>query len=92
MAQAITLDTAYLRAQDPDQYASLVIGAVAIVDGGVPDYALLKQLLAERIQSIPRCTQVLRTQSFEWIDCPGFEGHVPWSGVRAVACPRVALW
>ncbi len=19
-------------------------------------------------------------------------GHVPWSGVRAVACPRVALW
>ncbi|WP_303046954.1 hypothetical protein [Mycobacterium avium] len=20
------------------------------------------------------------------------EGHVPWSGVRAVACPRVALW
>ncbi|WP_269196494.1 hypothetical protein [Mycobacterium avium] len=21
-----------------------------------------------------------------------FFGHVPWSGVRAVACPRVALW
>lgn len=85
MAQAITLDTAYLRAQDPDQYASLVIGAVAIVDGGVPDYALLKQLLAERIQSIPRCTQVLRTQSFEWIDCPGFDlaHHVRW-----VAIPR----
>ncbi len=20
------------------------------------------------------------------------DGHVPWSGVRAVACPRVALW
>ncbi len=73
MAQVKALDTAFLKAQDPDQNASLAIGAVAIVDGAVPDYALLKNLLAERIQSIPRCTQLLRTQKFEWIDYPEFD-------------------
>src|SRR3974377_1128754 len=70
MAQAKTLDTAFLKAQDPDQHASMAIGAVAIVDGAVPDYRLLKNLLEERIQSIPRCTQLLRTQKSEWIDYP----------------------
>ncbi|OBA70478.1 diacylglycerol O-acyltransferase [Mycobacterium sp. 1554424.7] len=73
MAQVKTLDTAF-----PDQHASLAIGAVAIVDGAAPDDALLKELLAERLPSIPRCTQLLQTQTFEWIDCPGldFAHHV----------------
>jgi WS/DGAT/MGAT family acyltransferase len=73
MAQAKTLDTALLKAQDPDQHASLAIGAVAIVDGDVPDYELLKRLLVERIQSIPRYTQLLRTQTLEWIDYREFD-------------------
>jgi diacylglycerol O-acyltransferase / wax synthase len=73
MAQVKALDTAFLKTQDPDQKASLAIGAVAIVDGAVPDYAPLKNLLAERIQSIPRCTQLLRMQKFEWIDYPEFD-------------------
>ena len=55
MAQA--LDTAFLKAHDPDQHASLAIGAVAIVDGDMPDYGVLKHLLAERIRPIARCTQ-----------------------------------
>jgi diacylglycerol O-acyltransferase / wax synthase len=65
--------------------ASLAIGAVAIVDGAAPDYGLLKDRLEERIQSIPRCTQLLRTQNFEWIDGPEFDltRHV-----RRVAIPR----
>jgi diacylglycerol O-acyltransferase / wax synthase len=73
MAQVKTLD------------ASLATGAVAIVDGAAPDYGLLTDLLEERIQSIPRCTQLLRTQNFEWIDCPEFDltHHV-----RRVAIPR----
>ena len=66
-----------LEAQDPDQQASLAIAAVAIIDGAVPDYDLLKTILAERIQAIPRCTQVLRTHpadaAREWIDYPGFD-------------------
>ena len=60
MAQ--TLDTAFFQAHDPDQHASLAIGAVAIVDGTVPDYERLKSLLAERIQPITRCTQLLRAR------------------------------
>ncbi|OIN82527.1 wax ester/triacylglycerol synthase family O-acyltransferase [Mycobacterium malmoense] len=87
MAQAKTLDTAFLKAQDPDQHASLATGAVAVVDGAVPDYRLLKRLLAERIQSIPRCTQILRAHPFnqQWIDDPQFDltHHV-----RRVAIPR----
>jgi diacylglycerol O-acyltransferase / wax synthase len=79
MAQVKTLDTAF-----PDQHASLAIGAVAIVDGAAPDDELLKELLAERLPSIPRCTQLLRTQNFEWIDCPGldFAHHVRRLAVR----------
>jgi WS/DGAT/MGAT family acyltransferase len=85
MAQVKTLDTAYLKAQDPDQHASLAIGAVAIVDGAIPDYAVLKELLAERVRSIPRCTQLLRAQNYEWIDYPEFDvAH----HVRRVAIPR----
>jgi WS/DGAT/MGAT family acyltransferase len=76
MAQANTLDTGFLTG-DPNRQASLAIGAVAVVDGAVPDYELLKRVLCERIQSIPRCTQVLRIHPFngaqQWIDDPRFD-------------------
>lgn len=73
MAQ--TLDTAFLKAPDPDQHASLAIGAVAIVDGTVPDPAQLEHLVAERILPIARCTQLLRAHPLnrEWVDCPDFD-------------------
>jgi WS/DGAT/MGAT family acyltransferase len=79
MAQLKTLDTAF-----PDQHASLALGAVAVVDGAAPDDKLLKELLARRLQSIPRCTQLLRTPDFEWIDCPtlDFTHHVRRVAVR----------
>jgi diacylglycerol O-acyltransferase / wax synthase len=77
MAEANTLDTGFLTPGDPDRQASLAIGAVAVVDGAVPDYESLKRVLLERIQSIPRCTQVLRIHPFngarQWIDDPGFD-------------------
>jgi WS/DGAT/MGAT family acyltransferase len=77
MAHLTKLDTAHLQVHDPDQHASLAVAAVAIVDGAVPDPDGLKSLLAERIQSMPRCTQLLRTHpsdsSREWIDHPGFD-------------------
>jgi diacylglycerol O-acyltransferase / wax synthase len=56
-----------------DQHASLATGAVAIVGGAAPDDDLLKALLADRIESIPRCTQLLRTQTFQWTDCSEFD-------------------
>ena len=89
MAQLTALDAGFLKAQDPDRQASLALAAVAIVDGAVPDYDLLKTTLAERIQAIPRCTQVLRTHPFEdvqeWTDYPEFDltHHV-----RRVALPQ----
>jgi diacylglycerol O-acyltransferase / wax synthase len=90
MAQLNTLDAAFGKAHDPDQHASLAVSAVAIVDGAVPDIDVLKRSLAERIQAIPRCTQLLRTHPFdatapEWIDDPGFDltHHL-----RRVALPR----
>ena len=82
-------DAGYLEAQDPDRQASLALAAVAIVDGAVPDYDLLKTTLAERIQAIPRCKQVLLTRPFdgveEWTTYPGFDlAH----HVRRVALPQ----
>ena len=90
MAQLTALDAGFLKAQDPDRQASLALAAVAIIDGAVPDYDLLKTILAERIQAIPRCRQVLRTHPSdvdvqEWIDYPEFDltHHM-----RRLALPR----
>ena len=49
-----------------------------------------KDILAERIRAIPRCTQMLRTQPFDvgapqWVDDPGFDLS---RHVRRVAVPR----
>ena len=71
-----TRDTGFLNT-DADRQASLAIGAVAVVDGAAPDFERLKRFLAERVQSIPRCRQVLRTNAFngsqQWIDSPEFD-------------------
>ena len=90
MGQLTTaLDNGFLTAADPDRQASMATGAVAIVDGAVPNLARLKDLLTERIKSIQRCSQVLRTHPFsgaqQWIDDPGFDltHHL-----RRVAVPR----
>jgi diacylglycerol O-acyltransferase / wax synthase len=75
---ANALDAGFLAAQDPDRQAGMAMGAVAIVDGAVPDFARLKKVLVERIQSIPRCMQVLRAHPFnpQWVDDAQFDlGH-----------------
>src|ERR1700722_15864533 len=89
MAQLTALDAGFLKAQDPHRQASLALAAVAIVDGAVPDYDLLKTTLAERIRAIPRCRQVLGTHPFdegeEGTDYPDFH---PTHHVRRVALPQ----
>jgi diacylglycerol O-acyltransferase / wax synthase len=89
MARANTLDAGFLTPGDPDRQAGLAIGAVAVVDGAVPDYELLKRVLCERVQSIPRCTQLLRIHPFngaqQWIDDPRFDLR---HHVHRVAIPR----
>ncbi|MEY8017907.1 wax ester/triacylglycerol synthase domain-containing protein [Mycobacterium servetii] len=73
MAQLKALDTSYLTTS-ADRHAGLAVGAVAVVDG-VPNHALLKSLLAERFQSLPRCSQALRPPPHGpgWVDPPRLE-------------------
>jgi diacylglycerol O-acyltransferase / wax synthase len=88
--QLNTLDAGFLMAEDSDRNVSLAIGGIAIIDGPAPDFEEFKVVLAERIQTIPRCTQMLRTQPFDigapqWADDPGFDLN---RHVRRVAVPR----
>jgi len=76
--QLNTLDASFLMAEDSDRNVSLAIGGIAIIEGAVPDYDEFKNVLAARLQAIPRCTQMLRTQPFDvgapqWVDDPGFD-------------------
>src|SRR5271155_4425183 len=76
-------------AEDSDRNVSLAIGGIAIIDGSAPNYDQLKDILGERIQAIPRCTQMLRTQPFDvgapgWVDDPRFDLS---RHVRRVAVP-----
>ena len=78
MEQLNALDASFLMAEDSDRNVSLAIGGIAIIEGALPDYDQFKDVLAERIQAIPRCTQMLRTQPFDvgapqWVDDPGFD-------------------
>ena len=90
MEQLNTLDAGFLMAEDSDRNVSLAIGGIAIIEGPTPDYDEFKSTLAERIQKIPRCTQMLRTQPFDigapqWVDDPAFDIS---RHVRRVAVPR----
>ena len=69
--------------------SALAIGGIAIVDGAAPKYDTFKTVLAERIGSVPRCTQMLRTQPFDvgapqWVDDPAFDIN---RHVRRIAVP-----
>ncbi len=90
MEQLNALDAGFMMAEDSDRNVSLAIGGVAIIDGSAPNHDRFKDVLAERIRAIPRCTQMLRTQPFDigapqWVDDPGFDLS---RHVRRVALPR----
>lgn len=90
MAQLTTLDAGFLKAEDSDRHVSLAIGVVAILEGPPPPLERLQAVLLERVRSIPRCTQILRTYPFDieapqWINDPHFDiAH----HVRRIALPR----
>ncbi|MDT5226556.1 MAG: diacylglycerol O-acyltransferase / wax synthase, partial [Mycobacterium sp.] len=88
--QLNTLDAGFLMAEDSDRNVSLAIGGIAIIDGATPKYEQFKAVLAERIRSIPRFAQMLRTQPFDvgapqWVDDPAFDIS---RHVRRIALPR----
>lgn len=77
MEQLSTLDAGFLEAEDSDPHVSLAIGALAVL-AGPPDYEALMPYLAERIQAMPRFTQMLRTWPLdlsapEWVDDHHFD-------------------
>jgi diacylglycerol O-acyltransferase len=88
--QLNTLDAGFLMAEDSDRNVSLAIGGIAIIDGATPKHEQFKAVLAERIRSIPRFAQMLRTQPFDvgapqWVDDPAFDIS---RHVRRLALPR----
>ncbi|WP_343600634.1 wax ester/triacylglycerol synthase family O-acyltransferase [Mycobacterium sp.] len=89
MTRLKPLDAGFLMAEDSDRHVSLAIGGIAVVDGAAPGHSAFRELLAQRIQAIPRSTQVLRTHPLDveaptWVDDPEFDltRHV-----RRVALP-----
>ena len=90
MEQLSTLDAGFLEAEDSDRHVSLAIGALAVIAGPMPDFDTLTEGVAERILSVPRFKQVLRTQPLDlgapyWVDDPNLDMR---HHVRRAALPR----
>ena len=84
------LDAGFLQAEDSDRHVSLAIGAIAVLAGPMPDFDSLAAGLAERILSVPRFRQVLRTQPLDlgaprWVDDTNLD---IFHHVRRAALPR----
>jgi hypothetical protein len=83
------LDAGFLHAEDSDRHVSLAIGAISVLAGPMPDFNSLAAGLVERILSVPRFRQVLRTQPLDlgapqWVDDPNVDiSH----HVRRLRCP-----
>lgn len=90
MEQLSTLDAGFLQAEDGDRRVSLAVGGLSILEGPIPDYYELLDGISDRLLSIPRFKQVVRTYPFDfsapqWVDAVDFNilHHV-----RRAAVPR----
>jgi diacylglycerol O-acyltransferase len=73
MDQLTSLDAGFLEAEDSDPNVSLAIGGIAVIEGPMPDDDELLSILTQRLLSIPRFRQMLRTYPLDfgaprWID------------------------
>ncbi len=78
MEQLTTLDAGFLEVEDSDPHVSLAVGGVSIVEGPAPAYEEFAAAFAGRVETIPRCRQLLRTHPLdlrppEWVDDPHFD-------------------
>ncbi len=78
MEHLSALDATFLEVEDSDPHVSLAIGSVSIMEGPAPSYDEFVSTFAERVTTIPRCRQILRTHpldlgSPEWADDPHFD-------------------
>src|SRR6185312_6614711 len=73
MEHLTRLDASFIEAEDSDRHVSLAIGALAVLEGPLPDYDSFVEGLSERLQDVPRFRQVLRRHPFDltapdWVD------------------------
>jgi diacylglycerol O-acyltransferase / wax synthase len=78
MEHLTALDAAFLEVEDSDPHVSLAVGGVSIMEGPAPNYDEFVATFAERVPTIPRCRQILRTHPLdlgppEWVDDPHFD-------------------
>lgn len=72
------LDAGFLGVEDSDHNVSMAIGALAVLNGPMPDHAALLATLAERISACPRFSQRLVRHTLDlgapqWVDDPHFD-------------------
>ncbi|WP_018598925.1 wax ester/triacylglycerol synthase family O-acyltransferase [Mycobacterium sp. 155] len=90
MEQLTALDAGFLEAEDSDRHVSLAIGAVAVLDGPMPDADTVIATLAERACSVPRLQHVLHTQPLDlaapyWVQDNNFDAA---HHIHRTALPR----
>ncbi|AEF36498.1 triacylglycerol synthase [Mycolicibacter sinensis] len=79
MAEHLTpLDASFLNVEDADRHTNLGMGALAVLDGPMPDHHTLMSVLGERIAACPRFAQRLRRRLFdlgspEWVEDRNFK-------------------
>lgn len=78
METLTALDAGFLEAENADPRTSLAIGALAVLEGPIPDHRQLAATLAERIGRCPRFRQRPRRRPLdlgapEWVDVDDFD-------------------
>lgn len=78
MEQLTALDAGFLEVEDSDPHVSLAVGGVSIMEGPAPSYDEFVSAFTDRVSTIPRCSQILRTHPLdlgppEWADDPHFD-------------------
>lgn len=73
-----TLDAGFLQVEDSDPHVSLAVGALAVLEGPMPDYEGFVEGLRGRLGAVPRFKQVLRTHQLDlgapaWADDDAFD-------------------
>jgi diacylglycerol O-acyltransferase len=80
MERLSPLDSAFLEAEDSDRHVSLALGAVAVMDGPMPEFDSVAAAIAERVARVERFRQVLQVHRLDlgaphWAVDPTFDPH-----------------
>jgi WS/DGAT/MGAT family acyltransferase len=72
------LDAMFVDAEDEDENTSMAIASIAVFEGPVLSHEEVMALIADRLPSVPRYRQKLRTVPFRlgrpvWVDDPDFD-------------------